>query len=279
MTLLFPFSTIETEISYIFVANKKHHRYEAYKRTLTNHRIYPCHSRTPVFDNVVLNLTKSFIKPNMNMKEVIISWKAKESLNDLQSMQAKAENALEEIRGLVDIPCTDINTLTKPFLRSFVGQKISEVSRTTFLTSDTKSSLIAEWQKKEKVATKAIQVIQDFVEACLPEGVVSIQDGELITDISLNEIADKKNLLDVPEKASEHYSKIIAIRDAIAALREFETSEDTKPMNLNTILNIGEDEVASAWATGWIKRDHLYDTLLNRTKHQRNFITGININE
>ncbi|MDY3073605.1 MAG: hypothetical protein SOW57_03040, partial [Prevotella sp.] len=102
------------------------------------------------------------------------------------------------------------------------------------------------------------------------------EDGELVTDISLNEIADQKNLLDVPEKASEHYSKIVAIREAIAALRDFETSEDTRPMNMNTLLNIGEDEVASAWATGHIKRDHRYDNLLSRTKHQRNFVTGEN---
>lgn len=212
------------------------------------------------------------------MEQIIISWKAKESLDDLQSKQAKAEKALETIKELVDIPCTDINTLTKPFLRSFVSQKISEVSRTTFLTSDIKSSLISDWQKKEKVATKAIQVIQDFVEACLPEGVVTIEDGELVTDISLSEIADKKNLLEVPEKASEHFSLIVAIRTAIANLREFETSEDTKPMNLNTLLNIGEDEVASAWATGHIKRDHRYDILLNRAKHQRNIIIGVNNN-
>lgn len=213
------------------------------------------------------------------MKQIIISWKAKESLNDLQSKQAKAEKALEEIKGLVDIPCNDINTLTKAFLRSFVAQKIAEVSRTTFLTSDIKSSLIAEWQQKEKTATKAIQVIQDFVDVCSPEGVVTIQDGELITDISLSEIANQKNLLDVPEKASEHYTKIVAIREAIADLREFETSEDTKSMNMDTLLNIGEDEVASAWATGWIKRDHRCDTLLNRAKHQRNIITGVNINQ
>lgn len=210
------------------------------------------------------------------MKQIVITWRAKETLNDLLSKQAKAENALEEIRGLTDIPCEDINTLTLPFIKSFVAQKIAEVSRTTFLTSDIKSSLIAEWQQKEKTATKAIQVIQDFVDICSPEGVVTIQDGELTTDISLSEIADQKNLLDVPEKASEHFSLIMAIRTAIANLREFEETQDTKPMNLNTILNIGEDEVASAWATGWMKRDHRYDNLLSRTKHQRNFVTGEN---
>lgn len=212
------------------------------------------------------------------MKEVIISWKSRETLGDLLSKQAKAENALEEIRELTDIPCEDINTLAKPFIRSFVAQKISEVSRTTFLTSDIKSSLIADWQKKEKTATKAVKQIQEFIEACSPEGVVSVENGELVTSISLSEIADKKNLLEVPEKAEEHYTKIVAIREAIAALRKFEQAEDTRPMNLNTLLNIGEDEVAQSWATGWIKRDHSCDTLFNRVKHQRNIITGVNIN-
>ena len=212
-------------------------------------------------------------------RKIVISWKSKETLDDLLRLQVKAENALEEIRGLVDIPCSDINTLTKPFLRSFVAQKIAEVSRTSFLTSNTKSSLIAEWQKKENTATKAIQVIQDFVDVCSPEGVVTIEDGELVTSISLSEIADNKNLLEVPDKAETHYSKIVAIREAIADLRAFEEAEDTKPMDMSTLLNIGEDEVASAWATGWIKRDHRCDTLLSRVKHKRNIITGVNINQ
>ena len=212
------------------------------------------------------------------MKEIVISWRAKETLDDLLSKQAKAETALEEIRELTDIPCNDINTLTKAFITSFVAQKVAQVESTTFLTTETKQSLNEEWRTKEKVALKAVKQIQDFVEDCLPEGVVSVENGELVTSLSLKEIADQKNLLEVPDKASEHFSKIIAIRDAIAALRAFEEAEDTKPMNLNTLLNIGEDEVASAWATGHIKRDHRFDNLLSRVKHQRNFIVGENIN-
>ena len=211
-------------------------------------------------------------------RKIVISWKSKETLNDLLSKQAKADKALETIKGLVDIPCNDINVLATQPIKAFVAQKIAEIDRAGFLTIETKQSLNEEWEGKEKTALKAVKVIQEFVEACSPEGVVSVQDGELITDISLSEIANQKNLLDVPPKAEEHYSKIVAIREAIAALREFETSEDTKPMNLNTLLHIAEDEVASAWATGHIHRDHRYDNLLNRAQHQRNFITGENIN-
>ena len=213
------------------------------------------------------------------MEQIVISWRAKETLNDLLSKQAKADKSLETIKELIDIPCNDINVLATPSIKAFVSQKIAEIGRAGFLTTETKTSLTQEWRTKEKTAIKAVKEIQEFVEACLPQSVVSIENGELVTDISLNEIADQKNLLSVPDKASEHYSKIMAIREAIAALRAFEESEDTRPMNMNTLLNIGEDEVASAWATGHIKRDHRYDTLLNRVNHKRNIITGININE
>lgn len=212
------------------------------------------------------------------MKQIIISWKAKESLDDLQSKQAKAEKALETIKGLVDIPCEDINVLATPSIKAFVSQKIAEIDRASFLTTETKQSLIEEWRAKEKTALKAVKQIQEYVEACSPEGVVTIEDGEFVTSLSLKEIADQKNLLDVPEKASEHFSLIMAIRTAIANLREFEETQDTRPMNMNTLLHIGEDEVASAWATGWIKHDHRYDNLLSRVKHQRNFVIGVNNN-
>lgn len=210
------------------------------------------------------------------MEQIVISWRAKESLNDLLSKQSKADKSLEIIKELIDIPCNDINVLATQPIKAFCSQKIAEVERATFLTTETKTSLINEWKGKEKTAIKAVKDIQEYVEACLPQAVVSIEDGQLVTEISLNEIADQKNLLSVPDKAEEHYGKILAIREAIAALREFETSEDTRPMNLNTILNIGEDEVAAAWATGHIHRDHRYDNLLNRAKHQRNIIIGIN---
>lgn len=210
------------------------------------------------------------------MKEIVITWRAKETLNDLQVKQAKADKALETIKGLVDIPCANINNLTLPSVKAFVAQKIAEIDRAGFLTTEAKASLVQEWKGKEKTAIKAVKDIQGYVEACSPEGVVSIEDGQLVTDLSLKEIADQKNLLSVPDKASEHYGKILAIREAIAALRAFEEAEDTKPMNLNTLLNIGEDEVAAAWATGHIKRDHRYDNLLNRVNHKRNIIIGIN---
>lgn len=206
------------------------------------------------------------------MKEIVITSKAKETLDNLLSLQVRGENALSKIQSLADVPCEDINTLTKPFITSFVAQKVAQVENTTFLTTETKQTLIAEWRDKEKVSLKAVKTIQEFVEACQPQAIVSIEDGELVTSLSLKEIADNQSLLEVPEKANEHFELIQAIRTAIANLREFERQEDTLPMNMNTIVNIGEDEVASAWATGHIKRDHRWDHILARAERQGRLI-------
>lgn len=206
------------------------------------------------------------------MKEIVITSKAKETLDNLLSLQVRGENALAQIQQLADVPCEDINTLTKPFITSFVAQKVAQIGNTSFLTTETKQTLIAEWRDKEKVSLKAVKTIQEFVEACQPQAIVSIEDGELVTSLSLKEIADNQSLMEVPEKANEHFELIQAIRTAIANLREFERKEDTLPMNMNTIVNIGEDEVASAWATGHIKRDHRWDHILARAERQGRLI-------
>lgn len=58
MTILFPYSCSKTEKDLSLYQNKKHHRYEAYQRTLTNHRLYPCHSRTPDADKLLFIFTE-----------------------------------------------------------------------------------------------------------------------------------------------------------------------------------------------------------------------------
>lgn len=206
------------------------------------------------------------------MKEIVITSKAKETLDNLLSLQVRGENALAQIQQLADVPCEDINTLTKPFITSFVAQKVAQVERTSFLTTETKQTLIAEWRDKEKVSLKAIKTIQEYIEACQPQAIVSIEDGELVTSLSLKEIADNQSLLEVPEKAETHYSKIMAIRDAIADLREFEKVEDLIPMSIGRACNITEDELSLLWASDSVHRDHRWDHLIERAERQGRLI-------
>ena len=68
------------------------------------------------------------------MRKIVITSRMREVLNDLQIKQARALTALEEIQGLTDIPCETIDTLTGAYIASYVGKKIAEVERSTFLT-------------------------------------------------------------------------------------------------------------------------------------------------
>lgn len=202
------------------------------------------------------------------MRQIIIRSKSRETLNDLQAKQLKAKTALEEIQGLADIPCESIDTLTGAYIASYVNSKVTEVQRSTFLTSQAKTELVEQWQKMGKTATKCAKDITAFVEACKPVATVALVDGELTTDKTLQEIADTLSLADVPEGAQTHIDLIKAVRTSIANLREYEKTQDLKPMTMNTVSTIQDDEICESWASGWIKRDHSFDHLYERAAHR-----------
>lgn len=207
--------------------------------------------------------------------KIVIKSRMREVLNDLQIKQARAVNALEEVKGLADIPCESIDTLTGVYIASYVGQKVGEVERSTFLTTSAKHELVEQWQTMGKTASKCAKDITAFVEACKPVATVTLEDGELTTGKTLQEIADTLSLADVPEGAEKHIELIKAVRTSIANLREYEKIQDLKPMTMNTVSTIQDDEICQSWASGWIKRDHSFDHLLERAARRREY--GITI--
>ena len=209
------------------------------------------------------------------MRKIIITSKSRQVKNDLDGLQAKASQSLSEIQGLADIPCESIDTLTGEYIASYVAQKVAEVGRSNFLTSQAKTDLVEQWQKMGKTASKCAKDITAFVEACKPVATVTLVDGELTTDKTLQEIADTLSLADIPEDAQTHIDLIKAVRTSIANLREFEKVQDLKPMTWNTISSIADDEICQSWASGWIKRDHSFDHLYERAARRREY--GIKI--
>lgn len=202
------------------------------------------------------------------MRKIIITSKSRQVKNDLDRLQARALTALEEIQGLADIPCESIDTLTGEYIASYVAQKVAEVGRSNFLTSQAKTDLVEQWQKMGKTASKCAKDITAFVEACKPVATVTLEDGELTTDKTLQEIADTLSLAEVPEGAQTHIDLIKAVRTSIANLREYERTQDLKPMTMNTVSTIQDDEICQSWASGWIKRDHSFDHLYERAAHR-----------
>ena len=206
------------------------------------------------------------------MRKIIITSKSRQVKNDLDRLQAKASLSLSEIQGLADIPCDTIDTLTGAYIASYVEQKVTEVQRSAFLTTSAKTDLVAQWQKMGKTATKCAKDITAFVEACSPVATVTLEDGELTTDKTLQEIADTLSLAEVPEGAEKHIELIKAVRQSIANLRDYEISQDLKRMTFNTISTIEDDEICESWASGWVKRDHSFDHLLERAARRGNSI-------
>ena len=154
------------------------------------------------------------------MRKIIITSKSRQVKNDLDRLQARALTALEEIQGLADIPCESIDTLTGEYIASYVAQKVTEVKRSNFLTSQAKTDLVEQWQKMGKTASKCAKDITAFVEACKPVATVALVDGELTTDKTLQEIADTLSLAEVPKGAEKHIELIRSVRQGISNVRE-----------------------------------------------------------
>lgn len=208
------------------------------------------------------------------MRKIIITSKSRQVKKDLDQLQARALTALEEIQGLADIPCDTIDTLTGAYIASYVGQKVGEVERSAFLTTQAKTELVEQWQKMGKTATKYAKDITAFVEACKPVATVTLIDGELTTDKTLQEIADTLSLAEVPEGAEKHISLIKAVRASISNLREYERTQDLKPMTMNTVSTIQDDEICQSWASGWIKKIDPKYIPHHRSREERGIVVG-----
>lgn len=207
-------------------------------------------------------------------KIIIITSKSRQVKKDLDQLQARALTALEEIQGLADIPCDTIDTLTGAYIASYVGQKVGEVKRSAFLTTQAKTELVEQWQKMGKTATKYAKDITAFVEVCKPVATVALVDGELTTDKTLQEIADTLSLAEVPEGAETHINLIKAVRASIANLREYERTHDLKPMTMNTVSTIQDDEICQSWASGWIKKIDPKYIPKHRSREERGIVVG-----
>lgn len=207
-------------------------------------------------------------------KIIIITSKSRQVKKDLDQLQARALTALEEIQGLADIPCDTIDTLTGAYIASYVGQKVGEVKRSAFLTTQAKTELVEQWQKMGKTATKYAKDITAFVEACKPVATVTLEDGELTTDKTLQEIADTLSLAEVPEGAEKHIELIRAVRQSIANLRDYEIAQNLKPMTMNTVSTIQDDEICQSWASGWIKKIDPKYIPKHRSREERGIVVG-----
>ena len=209
----------------------------------------------------------------MDKKEICIKIDAQQREETLISVLNKAQNALDKLSELGDIPCSCMEDLDLSKIKTFIQSNISTIEKTPIFTQSYKAGLIKEWDMKRAKAISLLRDIKQIFAEC--QGYAfTIEEGIITPETSLKAIAEAQSTKPVPEEAFEHYKRIEAVRTAIRELREFEKAQDLRKINVGEFMTISEEQIAEGWASGRIKIDRSFSHTQHRPKEMRNFVIG-----
>ena len=209
----------------------------------------------------------------MDKKEICIKIDAQQREETLISVLNKAQNALDKLNELRDIPCSCMEDLDPSKIKTFIQSNISIIEKTPIFTQSYKAELIKEWDMKRAKAISLLRDIKQIFAEC--QGYAfTIEEGIITPETSLKVIAEAQNTKPVPEEAFEHYKRIEAVRTAIRELREFEKAQNLRKINITDYISISEETLAEGWASGWLKKVDPKYIPKHRPREERGIVVG-----
>lgn len=192
------------------------------------------------------------------MKTFIIEEEVNPIINDLETLKAKADKALYQLREMKDIPCSTIDEITPEAVKAFCKMKISEVNRASFLPERDREDLINKWNARKDTALSFLRVISAFMVEC-KECTFSVAENGIIPSKSLRAIAEELCTRVVPEQAEEHFKLIEEARKAIINLRTFEKKNNASSVSMGQVMSLRAEDVERLWVCGSVERkDYRY---------------------
>lgn len=209
----------------------------------------------------------------MDKKEICIKIDARQREKTLISVLNKAQNALDKLSELGDIPCSCMEDLDLSKIKTFIQSNISTIEATPIFTESFKARLVKEWDMKRAKAISLLRDIKQIFEEC--QGYAfSIEDGIITPETSLEAIAEAQSTKPIPEEAFTHFELIESLRKAIRELREFEKAQNLLKINITDYISISEETLAEGWASGWLKKIDPKYIPKHRSREERGIVVG-----
>ena len=98
-----------------------------------------------------------------------------------------------------------------------------------------------EWKKIKKAASPHINFIQAFVRENPDANIIYDEQIQNYWVTNIPDIVDEKVRRQIPEEAQEHFNRLMAVKEAITELREFENANDINPHRLDELFALSED--------------------------------------
>lgn len=209
----------------------------------------------------------------MDKKEICIKIDAQQREETLISVLNKAQNALDKLSELGDIPCSCMEDLDLSKIKTFIQSNVSTIEKIPVFPESYKAGLVKEWDMKRAKAISLLRDIKQIFAEC--QGYAfTIEEGVITPETPLKAIAEAQSTKPIPEEAFEHYKRIEAVRTAIRELREFEKAQNLRMINITDYITISEETLAEGWASGWLKKIDPEFMPHHRPREERNIRIG-----
>lgn len=201
-------------------------------------------------------------------------------VNDLKTklnICNKAYQCLLEMQDLENIP-EKLQDIDASAVEKFIQERLAEIGSTKMLTFSQKKAAMEDWEKIKKKALSYISSIKDVL-STYPDADICVSKGEVVCK-NFDELVTEHCKEKTPEHVSEHAKLILAAKDAVDALWNFERKHGVPS---GSLINFGEDlklvenpeKIVEAWLYWEWRKDYIKNRPLMRGAYETNLKNGL----
>ena len=207
---------------------------------------------------------------------VVIDRERRQAEDELHANARKLQTEYKRLKGFPDLaPLPPLEGITQEWLKTAIAKKMEEVQAMPGITENERAQRMKQWYNIKQGANLKVSIInkirQKYGDA--------VKFDELL-DLPYIEAQDAKLASfcarAVPQEATEHHRRLLAVTRAVSELRFWEFNNNVKRFPLEVILQWDNLTIATKWATGEILEidpdsvpPYLRDAVIMRQESER----------
>ena len=175
-------------------------------------------------------------------KSIVIERERDDADQAFRAKVRRLQNAYTTLKRMEDLPqLPELQKITEAWLSAYIVEQCRTIESTKHLTAVTREQMAEEWNKIKRVASLHVNYIQAFVRENPSAIIVYDEQIENYWVTNIPDIVDTKVRRQIPKEAQEHFNRLMAVKEAITELREFEDANDLNPHRLDELFALSED--------------------------------------
>ena len=175
-------------------------------------------------------------------ESIVIKRERREADEAFRAKIRRLQIAYTSLKGMEDLPkLPELQKITEAWLSAFIIEQCRKIESTKHLTAVTREQMTEEWKKIKRAASPHVNYIQAFVRENPGANIVYDEQIENYYVANIDAYIDTKVRHQIPKEAQEHFNRLMAVKEAIKELREFEDANDLNPHPLDKLFALAAD--------------------------------------